>query len=148
MFKGRKKELELLEDLYDSKQFEFFVLYGRRRVGKTELLKEFTKNKKPLFFSAQEKNDSLNLLDFSKTVQTYFDNDFFCEFSDWETALKYVTSKATEDRLVIVIDEFPYIASENKSINKEHFSAHNRSSVERKKYIPCSLWFLCKFYGR
>ena len=95
MFKGRKKELELLEDLYDSKQFEFLVLYGRRRVGKTELLKEFTKNKKPLFFSAQEKNDSLNLLDFSKTVQTYFDNDFFGEFSDWETALKYVTSKAT-----------------------------------------------------
>ena len=45
MFNGRKKELELLEDLYDSKQFEFLVLYGRRRVGKTELLIEFTKNK-------------------------------------------------------------------------------------------------------
>ena len=50
MFKGRKKELELLEDLYDSKQFEFFVLYGRRRIGKTDLFKEFTKNKKNLFF--------------------------------------------------------------------------------------------------
>lgn len=50
MFKGRKKELELLEDLYNSKRFEFLVLYGRRRVGKTELLKEFTKNKKTLFF--------------------------------------------------------------------------------------------------
>ena len=55
MFKGRKKELELLEDLYDSKQFEFFVLYGRRRVGKTELLKEFTKNKKSLIQKNQSK---------------------------------------------------------------------------------------------
>lgn len=55
MFKGRKKELELLEDLYDSKQFEFLVLYGRRRVGKTELLKEFTKNKKPLIQKKQSK---------------------------------------------------------------------------------------------
>ena len=55
MFKGRKKELELLEDLYNSKQFEFFVLYGRRRVGKTELLKEFTKNKKPLIQKNQSK---------------------------------------------------------------------------------------------
>ena len=55
MFKGRKKELELLEDLYDSKQFEFFVLYGRRRVGKTELLKEFTKNKKTLIQKNQSK---------------------------------------------------------------------------------------------
>lgn len=55
MFKGRKKELELLEDLYDSKQFEFLVLYGRRRVGKTELLKEFTKNKKTLIQKNQSK---------------------------------------------------------------------------------------------
>lgn len=55
MFKDRKKELELLEDLYDSKQFEFLVLYGRRRVGKTELLKEFTKNKKPLIQKNQSK---------------------------------------------------------------------------------------------
>ena len=55
MFNGRKKELELLEDLYDSKQFEFLVLYGRRRVGKTELLKEFTKNKKPLIQKNQSK---------------------------------------------------------------------------------------------
>ena len=55
MFKGRKKELELLEDLYDSKQFEFLVLYGRRRVGKTELLKEFTKNKKKLIQKNQSK---------------------------------------------------------------------------------------------
>ena len=55
MFKGRKKELELLEDLYDSKQFEFLVLYGRRRVGKTELLKEFTKNKKSLIQKNQSK---------------------------------------------------------------------------------------------
>ena len=55
MFKGRKKELELLKDLYDSKQFEFLVLYGRRRVGKTEILKEFTKNKKPLIQKNQSK---------------------------------------------------------------------------------------------
>ena len=55
MFKDRKKELELLEDLYDSKQFEFLVLYGRRRVGKTGLLKEFTKNKKPLIQKNQSK---------------------------------------------------------------------------------------------
>ncbi|MGN0750926.1 MAG: ATP-binding protein [Treponema sp.] len=55
MFKGRKKELELLEDLYGSKQFEFLVLYGRRRVGKTELLKEFTKNKKTLIQKNQSK---------------------------------------------------------------------------------------------
>ena len=103
MFRGRKRELALLEDFYDSKRFEFLVLYGRRRVGKTELLKEFTKNKKTVFFSAQEKNDSLNLIDFSKTVQNFFGNDYFAPFADWESALKYVTSNAGDERLVFVI---------------------------------------------
>ena len=116
MFRGRKRELALLEDFYDSKRFEFLVLYGRRRVGKTELLREFTKNKRTVFFSAQEKNDSLNLIDFSKTVQNFFGNDYFAPFADWESALKYVTSNAGDERLVFVIDEFPYIAGENASI--------------------------------
>lgn len=116
MFKGRKKELEFLDELYNSEKFEFLVLYGRRRVGKTELLKEFTKNKKSLFFSAQEKNDSLNLLDFSKCAQNYFEDNCFGSFSDWEAALNYITSKQSEEKLVIIIDEFPFIAAENESI--------------------------------
>lgn len=59
MFIGRENELTLLQDLYSSKSFEFLVLYGRRRVGKTSLLSEFSKNKNAIFFSAQEKNNSL-----------------------------------------------------------------------------------------
>ena len=46
MFIGRENELQLLEDLYTSSKFEFLVLYGRRRVGKTSLLQEFSKEKK------------------------------------------------------------------------------------------------------
>ena len=61
MFIGRKNELQLLDSLNTSGKFEFLVLYGRRRVGKTSLLKEFSKDKELIFFSAQEKNDSLNL---------------------------------------------------------------------------------------
>ena len=46
MFWGRKKELSIMEDAYNSKNFEFLVLYGRRRIGKTSLLKEFAKTHK------------------------------------------------------------------------------------------------------
>ena len=56
MFIGRDKEMTLLEELYASTKFEFLVLYGRRRVGKTSLLVEFIKKHKAIFFSAQEKN--------------------------------------------------------------------------------------------
>lgn len=116
MFKGRTKELAFLEDLYTSKKFEFLVIYGRRRVGKTELLKEFSKNKKVLFYSAQEKNDTLNLQDFSKCVQNYFNGNFFESFQDWETSFNYISTKANDEKITIIIDEFPYIANDNQSI--------------------------------
>ena len=66
MFIGRETELSTLERLYESDKFEFLVMYGRRRVGKTEILKEFSKRHKTLFYSALEKKT--NLGDFSNCV--------------------------------------------------------------------------------
>ena len=116
MFIGRENELQLLEDLYNSSKFEFLVLYGRRRVGKTSLLREFSKDKKVIFFSAQEKNDSLNLCDFSKAIQQYFDVNNYGTFDGWESAAEYISNRIGDERLLIIIDEFPFIASENPSI--------------------------------
>lgn len=76
MFIGREKELKILADLYDSSRFELLILYGRFRVGKTSLLKEFSHKRNTIFFSAQEKNDTLNLEDFSKTIQTFFEKNY------------------------------------------------------------------------
>lgn len=119
MFVGRKKELSVMEEAYRSERFEFLVLYGRRRIGKTALLQEFSRRHRTLLFSAQEKNDALNLLDFSRAVQTYFDGQFFATFPHWEGAFDYVSNKisgADGGRLVLVIDEFPFIAAENPSV--------------------------------
>lgn len=126
MFLGRQTELKILEDMNGSEKFEFLVLYGRRRVGKTFLLQEFSKNHKTLFFSAQEKNDALNLDDFSKTAQVFFDKHFFGKFSDWEAALQYVGEKSADERVVLIIDEFPFIAGENPSIKSilQHIIDH------------------------
>lgn len=52
MFLGREAELEALENLYRSGRFEMPVVYGRRRIGKSTLIREFTKNKKTVFFTA------------------------------------------------------------------------------------------------
>lgn len=128
MIIGREKELLLLDNLYGSKRFEFLVLYGRRRVGKTTLLKEFASKHKAIFFSAREKNDALNLHDFSIIVQNNINNSFFGDFDNWETALDYLSQaiENNEQKLVLIIDEFPFIAKENPSIKSsfQHIIDH------------------------
>ncbi len=113
---GRKEELERLEELYRSDKFEFLIMYGRRRIGKTTILQEFAGKRKSIFFSAQEKNDALNLADFSEVVQRHFEADYMTPFADWKTALAYVGRRADAERTVLIIDEFPFMAAANPSI--------------------------------
>ncbi len=112
---GRSKELDILNALYKSSKFEYLVMYGRRRVGKTTLLQEFAKDKNAVFFPAQEKNDALNLRDFSKMVQIKLDGMSISSFEGWKEAFEYIDKKVRE-RTLIIIDEFPFIAEENPTI--------------------------------
>ena len=118
MFIGRKEELASLENLYKSDRFEFLVLYGRRRIGKTFLLREFERTHKCIFFSGMQKNDPMNLADFSRTVQLYFDNSFIAPFTGWKEAFEYIGKKVAEsiERTVLIFDEFPFIAEENPTV--------------------------------
>ena len=112
---GRTDELKLLDSLYLSDKFEFLVMYGRRRVGKTTLLQEFAKDRNVIFYPAQEKNDALNLSDFSRMVQLKLDGTFISSFPGWKEAFEYIDKKA-DHRVAIVIDEFPFIAEENPTV--------------------------------
>lgn len=123
---GRKKELEQLEKLYHHHTFDFLVMYGRRRVGKTTILQEFAGKHPAIFYSAQEKNDSLNLQDFSRSLQHFFDNRFIAPFQSWEDAFSYVADQMKEERVVLIIDEFPFMAEPNPSIKSilQHIIDH------------------------
>ena len=92
MFIGRKQELQFLEDKYKSKGGQLIVLYGRRRVGKTETLREFCKGKRHIFYSCREVSDKLQLRSFSGKLlkENIPAASYIKEFSDWETALKSV----------------------------------------------------------
>ncbi len=113
---GRTSELEQLNMLHRSEGFSFLIMYGRRRVGKTTILQEFSHRHSVIFYSAQEKNDSLNLFDFSKTVQLYFDQQFIAPFSSWEDAFSYITRKSGNKKTTLIIDEFPFMADPNPSV--------------------------------
>ncbi len=112
---GRINELDYLNSLYSSDRFEFLVMYGRRRVGKTTLLQEFAKDKEVIFYPAQEKNDSLNLSDFSRMIQLKLDGLFISPFEGWKEAFEYIDRKVSR-RMAIIIDEFPFIAEENPTV--------------------------------
>ncbi|MCD8122933.1 MAG: AAA family ATPase [Clostridiales bacterium] len=113
---GREAELDQIRRLNANNTFEFLVMYGRRRVGKTTILQEFSREQDVIFYSAQEKNDSLNLHDFSRTIQLHFDGSFIASFPSWEDAFSYITRKSTEGKTVLIIDEFPFMAGPNPSI--------------------------------
>ena len=61
MFLGRTQELNFLEELYASGRPELFVLYGRRRVGKTELLQRFCEDRRAVCFQAAQVREKDNL---------------------------------------------------------------------------------------
>ena len=116
MFIARQKELGQLKDLQQSDHFEFLIMYGRRRVGKTTLLKEFAKTCKVIFFSAQEKNDYLNLVDFSKLILSYFNLSKLSPFDNWEDAFSFLKDRCSQEKVTLIIDEFPFLVKENPSL--------------------------------
>lgn len=117
MFIGRKNELARLNKLYDSNKFEFAVIYGRRRVGKTALISEFVKDKDAIFFTGVETNAKQNLDNFSRCIMEY--NTGIAagsSFLSFQSALEYVFELGNSKRIVLVIDEYPYVARASKSL--------------------------------
>ena len=119
VFIGREKELADLEELYLQDKFQLFVLYGRRRVGKTTLLNEFCKNKDAIFYSAEQSNDKLNLEKFSLLIFQFYAEDNLEPFSSWTNALSYIDKRQGDKKLVLVIDEFPYLVKKNRALLSE-----------------------------
>ena len=117
MFIGRELELTALNRLYGSDKFEFAVIYGRRRVGKTALINEFVRDKKAIYFMGVESNAKQNLDNFSKSIIEY-GTGFSLEtsFSSFQAALEYVFKLAEKERVVLAIDEYPYVARSSKSL--------------------------------
>ena len=68
MFIGRETELQFLQDKYEEKKGQLIVLYGRRRVGKTETLREFCKDKPHVFYSCTQSTDKVQLAKYSKQL--------------------------------------------------------------------------------
>ena len=93
MFIGRKEELNFLEERYSKDGGQLVVLYGRRRVGKTETLREFCKGKPHVFFSCTQATDRIQLRNFSARMlrENIPAKKYISEFEDWAAAFRSVS---------------------------------------------------------
>jgi hypothetical protein len=117
MFIGRENELDTLNKLYKSDKFQFAVIYGRRRVGKTALISEFAKDKDSIFFTGVETNAKQNLDNFSRCIMEYNTGIAVnTSFPSFQAAFEYIFELSKTQRIVLVIDEYPYVARASQSL--------------------------------
>lgn len=119
LFIGRKNELAKLERMYAGDRLEMAVVYGRRRVGKTTLINQFCQGKRTVFFACLQMSAAQNLEAFSAAVAAAEDtpsaaNRTFASFADAFTRLAEL---ARDRRLVVVLDEYPYLAKAEPGIS-------------------------------
>jgi AAA+ ATPase superfamily predicted ATPase len=103
-----------LQKSYSCKDPQFIILYGRRRVGKTELALQFSKGKPHIYFLASETSEKDNLENLFERVYDFYKDDILSYERKWENLFKYLSRK--KERLILIIDEFPYLVSQNKSL--------------------------------
>ena len=118
MFINRTAELEQLGHLYGSDRAELFVLYGRRRVGKTELLRAFCIDKPHIFFIATLSSDTEQLATFSQQIYGFSHSEVPASFTfpSWDAAFQALADFPMQPRPIIILDEFTYLISGNKAI--------------------------------
>lgn len=113
-FINRDEELQFLEERYNGKGFEFFVIYGRRRVGKTELIKEFIKTRPHIYFLSDKSGTINNITRFKRKISEYF-NEPIIATEDLEEIFHYIANK-TQKKLVLVFDEFSYLVEKDDAV--------------------------------
>ena len=115
---NREKELEFLEKIYSEKGFNLVVLYGRRRVGKTELIKKFTENKISIYLLATDESYEENLKSLKQKFAEFTKKEYFMklETKSLYDIFKFFSDEIKNKKCVIAIDEFPYLMQTKKGI--------------------------------
>ena len=116
MFIAREKELAILQDTYNKPGFQMTVIYGRRRIGKSRLITEFIKDKRASYYVASKTSLEDNVRKWGRQfVEDVVPELSGVEFNDLENFFKFVGNSCRNERLIMAIDEIPYIAETDAS---------------------------------
>jgi uncharacterized protein len=118
-FLNRTDELAALEDLWSVREARFFVLWGRRRVGKTELLTRFADGRRALYFEATDTTERVQLRNLSQELALASDDELLAQqpLDSWPAALAAIARFASDGgRTLVVLDEFQFLAARQREL--------------------------------
>lgn len=118
-FINRISEMKVLERFYNEPGFRFLPIYGKRRIGKTQLVKQFISDKNHLYFLSDRVAEGEQLKRISELLGEKFKDRIFKEngAKNWYQIFDFLKTRADGKKLVLIIDEFPYLATANHAIS-------------------------------
>jgi len=142
---GRKREQEKLEKAFKSKEAEFITIYGRRRIGKTYLVKSFFGAKDCIFFHAtgMHKGSLQDQLEKFTTAlaATFFKHGSIGEHKTWHSLFMLLHNQIekSDKKVVIFLDELPWMATrKSKLLQKiDYFLNHYWSTLPHVILVVC-----------
>ncbi len=117
IFINRTHEMDYLDGLWRKKVAQLVVMYGKRRAGKTELIKQFMKNKRGIYYLADRRSPKDQLVELGKRIGALFSDSLVSErgFAEWEDLFAYLKHHAKKP-IVLAIDEYPYLTEGDKAV--------------------------------
>jgi AAA+ ATPase superfamily predicted ATPase len=117
MFVNRKEELEFLNRKWKEDKANLIIIYGRRRVGKTMLIKNFLENKKGIYVLLTNDSMNENLNELKKAFSNLTGKEYFKNLDVGLVELfRYLRDEIKDDKVVIALDEFQYLMQLNKGV--------------------------------
>ncbi|MEW6529181.1 MAG: ATP-binding protein [Candidatus Micrarchaeota archaeon] len=115
LFIDRKKELDYLERVYNKEGKQLIILYGRRRIGKTELITHFSSDKTSIYFLADKRGTVKNAERFAEICAVHFD-DVRPDVKGFDDVFTYIKNRVKKEKIIVIIDEFSYLVEKDESI--------------------------------
>lgn len=109
MFVNRKNELAFLNQKHKEKKSQLILIYGRRRIGKTELCGQFAKGKNHIYYFVENLNIKTHLSNLSEIIGKKYNLPL--KFNNFEELFNFLQDK----NLILIFDEFQEFLKEDKS---------------------------------
>lgn len=143
----RKEEEVILQRMLDSSEAEFLALYGRRRIGKTYLIRHFFKQKAVTYFEVTGSKKAPmreQIKHFTQEIaRVFYHGISLLPALNWDGAFEMLKQamdrQAAESKFILFFDEFPWMASQNSRLLEvlEYYWNRHFSQDNRIKLIIC-----------